>query len=184
MLCYDWDGTYWSGTCLSCPQFLWWRRSLAVEATMQSVLRITSGVFLSAHIRYCSVPLILWVSSRFHSLSLCLADDAGCISAWLNPGCAEHDAISATDLGAIPNRHGFKHVCFKRGQKSLSYCKAQPWEVKKGSGDSGVWLFFRGSKKYQLNKKNHPVFTHSSPLPPPKSALLVCVKCFSLKVFF
>lgn len=89
----------------------------------------TSGVFLSAVIRCCSVPLILWVSSRFHYLCLCLAD-AGCISVLLNPGCAEH--------GAIPSHHGFKLISFKRGQESLSHCKAQPWEVKRGSGDSGV----------------------------------------------
>lgn len=92
-----------------------------------TVLRNTSRVFFSALIRCCAVPLILWVSSRFHYLCLCLAD-AGCISFLLNPGCAEH--------GAIPSRHGFKLTSFKRGQESLPYCKAQPWEVKRGSAYS------------------------------------------------
>lgn len=57
----------------------------------------TSRVFLSALIRCSSVPLILWVSSRFHYLCLCLAD-GGCISVQLNPGCAEHDDIPATEV--------------------------------------------------------------------------------------
>lgn len=105
----------------------------------RTALRNTSRVFFSALIRCCSVALILWVSSRFHYLCLCLAD-AGCISILLNPGWAGLSVVPspAAEFGDIPSHHGFKMISFKRGQESHSYCKAQAGEVKRGSGDAGV----------------------------------------------
>lgn len=109
-----------------------------------TVLGNTSRVFLSALIRCCSVPLILWVSSRFHYLCLCLAA-GGCISVQLNPSCAEHDDIPATKV--------LKFFSFKSGQQSIYHPKE-----KGGSGDSAVKLFSRLTKKYQckLNTSVHP----------------------------
>lgn len=84
----------------ACPVLTSWHPAMepvTCSGDNQTVLGNTSRVFLSALIRCCSVPLILWVSSRFHYLCLCLAD-GGCISVLLNPGCAEHDAIPATKV--------------------------------------------------------------------------------------